>query len=216
MTEDKALTTAQLINQDSGKTEYYTPVYILEAAEKVMGSHINDLGQKFRFELDPASSDQANQYVHAMRLFDEGLNGLNHSWNAKTVWLNHPYSRATNRDWINKAVNEYNRGNVGQLCTITWASTSEKWFHPLFNFPICFFGHRIKFIDPNRTLTGATKSSCLTYMGPNVDKFIRVFGLIGHVMIPHKMPAIARKHPPLNVVEERGKDGSELLIHDYI
>ena len=46
---------AQLINQDSGKVEYYTPSWIVEAARLVMGS----------IDLDPASNAKANETVKA-------------------------------------------------------------------------------------------------------------------------------------------------------
>ena len=45
---------ATLINQTSGKVEYYTPADIVEAARRVMGS----------IDLDPASSPAANETVN--------------------------------------------------------------------------------------------------------------------------------------------------------
>lgn len=46
---------AQLINQDSGDYEYYTPIEIIEAAREVMGF----------ISLDPASSSMANEKIGA-------------------------------------------------------------------------------------------------------------------------------------------------------
>lgn len=180
-------TTAQLINQDSGKAQYYTPGYILQAAREVMGPSYGPNGESYSFDLDPASDPYGNQHVNAFRFFDEKMNGLNHSWEARSIWLNHPYSRAFNQAWTTKAVNEYLSGRAKQICMITWASTSERWAHPLLKYPICFLDKRVKFIDPNRVLTGATKSSMVTYMGPNIDDFVEVFGEIGNVMIPARM-----------------------------
>lgn len=178
-------TTAQLINADSGKVEYYTPDYILDAASKVMGEAYG-LSRTHRFELDAASSIIGNDYVDAERYFDESINGLIQSWTARSVWLNHPYSRAFNKQWSAKAVREYECGNAKQLCMLVWASTSERWFHPLFKYPICFFDHRLKFIDPGRVLSGATKSSALVYMGKNIGSFLLHFDKpgMGHVMMP--------------------------------
>lgn len=181
-------TTAQLINQDSGKTEYYTPDYILDAASATMGEHHSYVdGRRNRFDLDPASSYAANEHVRANRFFSERLNGLQHSWVADSVWLNHPYKREHNREWIRKAVSEHLKGNALQICMITWASTSEQWIHPLFRYAMCFLNKRVKFIDPDRVLTGATKSSVVTYLGPRVDAFIEHFSPLGHIMFPYDM-----------------------------
>lgn len=178
-------TTAQLINADSGKVEYYTPDYILDAASEVMGINYTFSGT-CRFELDVASSWIGNDYVNSERFFTQEDDGLMHSWTANSVWMNHPYSREFNKQWTAKAVSEYESGNAKQLCMLVWASTSEKWFHPLFKYPICFFDHRLKFIDPGRNLTGATKSSALIYMGKNIGSFMLHFDKpgMGHVMMP--------------------------------
>lgn len=44
------MNSAQLINQDSGDVEYYTPAQIVEAARVVLGG----------IDLDPASSEAVN------------------------------------------------------------------------------------------------------------------------------------------------------------
>lgn len=61
---------AQLINQDSGNYEYYTPIEIVEAAREVMGS----------IDLDPFSSYAANPRVKASEYYDVLDNGLNQKW----------------------------------------------------------------------------------------------------------------------------------------
>lgn len=180
-----AKSTAQLINQDSGKTRYYTPEWVWHAARTTMRPFIDELGKEYSFELDAASDEIGNKYIGAMRYLTEELDALNHSWTAQSVWLNHPYSRSGNQKWINKAVSEHKKGNAKQICILTWASTSEKWAHPLFAYPICFLNKRVKFIDPNGALPhGATKSSMVTYLGPNVNEFRYFFSKIGHVMMP--------------------------------
>lgn len=90
----------QLINQDSGITEYYTPIAIVEAARRVMGG----------IDLDPASSARANEFVKATKYFKEpeytqtnrgeydlpvrryhDYGGLFQTWHGR-VWMNHPFS----------------------------------------------------------------------------------------------------------------------------
>lgn len=167
----------QLINQTSKKVEYYTPPFILDLARATMGG----------IELDPASSLLANAYVKAERYFTIVDDGLKQDWIARSVWMNHPFSREGNPKWINKAVEEYQKGNAKQICLICWASTSEKWFQPLFNYPMCFIRGRFNFIDVNRELDGSpTKGAVVVYMGTNLHKFATNFKTIGNIMSPYQ------------------------------
>ncbi len=57
---------SQLINQDSGNTEYYTPIEIVDMARDAMGF----------ITLDPFSSVEANERVKAsiyMDIYDDSL-----------------------------------------------------------------------------------------------------------------------------------------------
>ena len=65
----------------TGENEWHTPQKYIEATRKVLGS----------IELDPASSDKAQEIVRAKRYFTVEDNGLNQSWKAETVFLNPPY-----------------------------------------------------------------------------------------------------------------------------
>ena len=58
MASSRKLGAHQLVNQDSGDTEYYTPGFIVEAARRVMGG----------IDLDPFSSAAANVLVQAGKL----------------------------------------------------------------------------------------------------------------------------------------------------
>ena len=165
---------AQLINQDSGNVEYYTPSWIIEAARTVMDS----------IDLDPASSDKANEVVKAKTFFSE--DGLQKDWRGN-IWLNHPFNRSENTNWIFKLVHSYDITFVKQACCITYASTSEKWFQPLTDFPQCYFYKRVNYIDglTMQPKKGVTKGSVVTYLGPNVQRFYTVFKDYGKVMIPY-------------------------------
>jgi len=165
---------ASLINQTSGKVEYYTPTSIVEAARRVMGS----------IDLDPASSPTANQAIKAKTFFTEADDGLARLWFGR-VWMNHPFGRDRNRRWVDKLVAEYRAGLVVEACCITFASTSESWFRPLLEFPLCFLSPRTNYRLPNGAIMrGVTKGSVVAYLGDNVEGFIASFAGLGRVMLP--------------------------------
>lgn len=183
----------QRINQSSGATSYGTPGAIVDAAREVMGG----------IELDPASAEWANRRVGAVRYFTVEDDGLSLGWQARTVWLNHPFSAGEeacqvdrskckkkicsergyhidhripdNADWIERLVGDYKIGCFEQACCITYACTSEAWFKPLQAYPQCYLSPRTNYYLPDGTLTkGVPKGSVVTYLGPNVGRFYRV------------------------------------------
>jgi hypothetical protein len=168
------LNNSQLINQDSGNFEYYTPIEIVNAAREVMGS----------IDLDPFSSEEANRKIKAAVYFSKEIDGLSKCWFG-SVWMNHPFSRKMNNKCIVRLMEEYFHQNINQACCITFAATSEKWFNPLMDFPQCFLSPRTNYYLPDGTKKrGVTKGSVVTYLGKNVDKFIEVFdGHFGTVKI---------------------------------
>lgn len=168
------MTNHQLINQDSGSTEYYTPSFIIQAARQVMGS----------IDLDPASSLQANGIVKAYTFFTKETDGLTREWFGN-VFMNHPFSTQNNRLWPAKLVAEYRSGRVTQAICITFAATSEKWFQVLQPFPQCYLTPRTNYYLPDgSTKKGVTKGSVVTYMGGDFDRFIDFFSPFGSVKMP--------------------------------
>lgn len=160
---------AQLINQDSGNYEWYTPIEIVNMAREVMGE----------IDLDPASSVKANVLIGAKKFYSE--RGLDERWFGN-IWLNHPFSREDNKTWIWKLIDGYGIGDIKQACCITFAATSEQWFRPLLQFKQCFIHGRTNYYLPDGTKKkGVTKGSVVTYLGENEDKFIEVFSQIGTV-----------------------------------
>lgn len=171
---DSGMNNAQLINQDSGNYEYYTPIGIVDAAREVMGG----------IDLDPFSSETANKRVMANEYFHRNFSGLENIWFGN-VWMNHPFGRSTNKLCVTKLIDSYLDENISQACSITFAATSEKWFQPLLDFPQCYLSPRTNYYLPDGTIKkGVTKGSVVTYLGDNADKFIEVFdGKFGKVKI---------------------------------
>lgn len=163
----------QLINQDSGNTEYYTPDHIVACARIVMGG----------IDLDPASSEEANKRIKAETFFSKDNDGLSLHWYGR-VWMNHPFGRVQNPLWIQKLLEEVQSGRVKQACCITFAATSEQWFKPLLRRPQCFLSPRTNYMTPGGgVLRGVTKGSVVTYFGPKVEAFQLMFSDLGIVKI---------------------------------
>lgn len=186
----------QLINQTSGEVEYYTPVEIIEAARRVLGT----------IHLDPASSENANRIVKAERFLTVRDDGLWREWFGK-VWMNHPFGRAEkaceascrkdhihhgfdyygNAEWINKLTREYCDGRVIEACCITYACTSEGWFQPLIKRPQCYLTPRTNYRLPDGTIKkGVSKGSVVTYYGNDLDRFAAEFEAFGEIKIAYR------------------------------
>lgn len=171
---------AQLINQTSGKTEYYTPIGIVDAARRVMGG----------IDLDPASSCAANARIGAGKFYTIENNGLDLRWFGR-IWMNHPFGRMSNPRWVEKLISEFEAGNISQALCITFACTSEVWFQPLLDFPQCFLSPRTNYDLPDGTkLRGVTKGSVITYLGHNVESFEKEFGWFGTVKVSLSRPLL--------------------------
>ena len=164
---------AQLINQTSGKTEYYTPQPILEAARATMGG----------IDLDPASSAAANARVNATRYYTLGDFSLLLSWSGR-IWLNHPFGRESNPRWIAKLIKESQCDAFKAACVLTFSCTSEAWFSPLLCRPQCYLVPRTNYLLPDGTVKrGVTKGSVVTYFGPDVPRFRKAFSGLGVVKV---------------------------------
>lgn len=149
---------AQLIHQDSGKTDWYTPTPIIQAARAIMGG----------IDLDPASSPVANNRpgVQIPKIYTAQDDGLSMPWEGK-LWMNHPFSRKNNPLWINRIVNAWETGEIEQACMICFASVNAAWFHPLLQFPQFFFLGRVEYETPSgEKANGVTKDSVLTWLPP--------------------------------------------------
>jgi DNA N-6-adenine-methyltransferase (Dam) len=165
----------ELINQDSGNTEWYTPVEIIEAARKTLG----------RIDLDPFSCAKANEVVKATHIFTKEDDGFSKPWFGK-VWCNHPFSRENNKR-IAEQVSNQHYGNDCEIVMITFAATSESWFKPLLHHPQCYLHGRTNYYDQNgNKVKGVTKGSVITYLGKDVKAFYEAFKHLGMIKIAYK------------------------------
>lgn len=157
----------------TGEFEWYTPSEYIEAAREVLGS----------IELDPASSETAQQTVRAVKFFSATDDGLARPWYGRT-WLNPPYSQPLIAQFVDKLVQEFESGRVTEAITLTHNSTDTAWFHKLAATAVrlCFTRGRIAFVDPHGERCAPTQGQAFCYFGRRPEAFERTFGAIGLVL----------------------------------
>src|SRR5436305_14747545 len=125
----------------SESTEWYTPARYVNAAREVMGG----------IDTDPASNDMANRLVKATTYYTKETNGYDKPWHGR-VWLNPPYGhddkKGNQSRWSQRLTEQYQAGITTQSVLLVNAMTERKWIKPLYQFPICFTDHRIRFYNP--------------------------------------------------------------------
>jgi hypothetical protein len=183
--------------------EYFTDPVIVEAARKALGGQI---------DLDPASSEKANEIVKAERIFTVETDAMTRDWNCGTLWMNHPFGRAEtacvegckrreknpkhvchpftlygNDAWIQKMMQEMVKGHITYAaCNITFASTSEAWFSKIADCPHCWLTPRTNYRTPDSKIKkGVTKGSVVTYIGRDVKLFAESFSKLGFITVPY-------------------------------
>lgn len=162
------------VSNNSGNNEWYTPAEYIDAARYVMGS----------IDLDPASSDVANQTVKAITYYTIENDGLQHKWFGR-VWMNPPYASGFVDKFTEKLTMHYTDGDVEEAIVLVNNATETTWFQQMANVckGICFPRRRVKFIDVDGNPSGAPlQGQAILYMGSNIDEFANVFGKFGFVL----------------------------------
>lgn len=159
----------------TGEVEWYTPPEYLDAARSVLGG----------IDLDPASSELAQQTVQAGAYFTVEDNGLAREWSGR-VWLNPPYKQPYIADFMRKISEEVTSGRVSEAIALTHNYTDTEWFHVgvLACSAVCFTRGRVKFISSDGEIAAPTQGQAFFYFGRNVHRFAEVFGRVGFVMSP--------------------------------
>lgn len=163
----------QLINA-SASNEWYTPAPYVDAARLLMGG----------IDLDPASNPIANQAVKADRFYTIDDDGLAQEW-AGRVFLNPPYGiedgDSNQARWSRRLIEEYRAGNVTEAVLLVNAVPGNIWFAPLWDYPICFVGRRIRFYNEDTEVSAPTHSNVFVYLGPQYARFVSIFSQFGVV-----------------------------------
>lgn len=160
----------------SESVEWYTPEEYIEAARAVMGE----------IDLDPASCELANRTVKARRFYTKDDDGLKQEWFGR-VFLNPPYgwtedSESSQAVWSARLIEAWEAGDILEGILLVNAATAQKWFAPLWKYPICFTDHRIRFKSPGAEKNQPPHGSVFVYFGHEPQKFARVFSQFGAVV----------------------------------
>lgn len=151
--------------------EWYTPLEVIEAARKVMGS----------IDLDPATCQESQDHIQAETHFTKEDDGLSRQWSGN-VWLNPPYSLGLVDRFVDKTIAEYDAGNINQAIVLVNNSSDTGWFHKLLSaYPACFTRGRLKFWRPHRNFA-TRQGQAIFYIGDSPDKFAAVFSQFGIVV----------------------------------
>jgi ParB family chromosome partitioning protein len=159
----------------TGENEWFTPPQYLDMAREVMGG----------IDLDPASSDRAQEVVKAAKYFTKADDGLQHEWHG-AVWLNPPYAQPHIANFVAKLVAECEAGRVSSAILLTHNYTDTAWFHEAAAVAngICFTRGRIKFYEPDGAVAAPTQGQAFFYYGKSLDRFLSVFAGVGFIVFP--------------------------------
>ena len=161
------------VGQATGESEWYTPEIYINAAREVMGE----------IDVDPASTDIANQIIQAAKYYTIEDDGLSQKWEGN-VWMNPPYSQPLISDFCDLLIKKYEIGEVKQACVLVNNATETTFYQNMMNNckAICFIKGRVKFIDKFGAQSGAPlQGQTILYFGNNPDAFGLIFSQFGAV-----------------------------------
>lgn len=170
--------------QSTGKEEWHTPPYILEAVREYLGGTI---------DLDPMSNEKANEYVKATTFYTKSDDAFTKPWFGN-VFLNPPYKTAMMNRVIPFIIEKCKNGEVESLFLLVNNSTESKWGQVALKnaSAICFIDHRLRFIDGETgELQGTPFQGQMlvlfngkgTYSEANIRRFCDTFSKLGVVIL---------------------------------
>ena len=160
------------VANNSGDNEWYTPVKYIEAARSVMGA----------IDLDPASTQIANDVIGAANYYTAEDDGLTKDW-VGNVWMNPPYDGSLIGSFTEKLCESHQMGSVDQAIALVNNATETKWFQALASqaSAICFPSGRVKFWHPQKEAV-PLQGQAILYLGCAGHEFARVFSSFGFCM----------------------------------
>lgn len=166
-------------NRDSDS--WFTPPEYIASVRDVMKA----------IDLDPFSSEQANNIIRAEVFFTERTNAFVSSWKIKKntrVFMNPPYSQGLVSKAVKHFLQEWDAGSFSEGIVLVNNATDTKWFRAMVAKAeaICFTDHRISFWNADgKRVSGNTRGQCFFYFGPNHLKFSKIFSKHGFILRHH-------------------------------
>lgn len=147
---------------EADSDNWFTPIWLIEAAEKTMGG----------IDLDPASCDKANQLIKANRFFSKQEDGLSQEW-AGRIWLNPPYSLPLITKFVYRLLQEWKAGEISQACVLTRNATETQWCQQLLRRcdRFCLLNKRVSFWHPDKPIGTDKSGHIFFYFGGNTARF---------------------------------------------
>jgi len=170
----------QAASFSSESEEWYTPAKYFEGVHAM-----------FIPDLDPASNEFANKTVKAGEFWTREDNEKNPTLDREWfghVFCNPPYGKdpvygSLAGAFCNKAISEYQLGNVKECILLINSLHSQNWQAPLFNHAVCLVNHRIQFIKGDGTENKSpTMQNMFVYLGNRRQAFKSAFAPFGYVM----------------------------------
>ena len=158
------------VSFSTGNNEWYTPSEYIEAARRVMGE----------IDLDPASSEIANETVGAAVYFTAEDDGLRYEWDGR-VWMNPPYASELIGLFTGKLVRHFETGGVTEAIALVNNATETGWFNSLVSVAsaVVFPRARVKFNMPGGETGAPLQGQAVVYLGDRPDLFLDEFCSFG-------------------------------------
>lgn len=163
--EDLGSESGTRVNANTGQTEWFTRPAYIKAAKAVMGG----------IDLDPASTEVANETVGATTFYTAEQDGLGRPW-AGRVWMNPPYKQPLIWQFCERLCEWFAGGDVTEACVLVNNATDTLWFHRMAELAsaICFPKGRDAFWHPDRE-SAPLQGQAILYFGDNARGFCSEF-----------------------------------------
>jgi ParB family chromosome partitioning protein len=157
--------------RNTGYFEWYTPPEYIAAAREVLGE----------IDLDPASSEKAQETVRAKQFFTIDDDGLARQWDTGSVWLNPPYAAKLVAPFVARLIEHVRAGNEALLLVNN--ATQTRWFQAAAGAAaaICFPAGRVTFFDDGETPGQPLQGQAVLYFGQRPRILAEAFGRFGFI-----------------------------------